>query len=69
MVDGMELFRSLFKRSCHGTLHHLLGKHLDRHMTEFTDRNDIRDMDTLDRMEFLARGFIGKRLRYADLVA
>ena len=38
---------------------------LDRYVQEFAGRNNIRDMDTLDQMAFLARGIVGKRLRYA----
>lgn len=68
-VNGMEGFWSLFKRGCHGTFHHLSEKHLDRYAREFTGRNNIRDMDTLDQMAFLARAIVGKRLRYADWVA
>lgn len=68
-VNGMEAFWSLFKRGYHGTFHHLSDKHLDRYVAEFTGRNNIRDMDTLDQMAFLARAIVGKRLRYADLVA
>ena len=68
-VNGMEGFWSLFKRGYHGTFHHLSEKHLDRYLREFTGRNNIRDMDTLAQMEFLARAIVGKRLRYRDLVA
>ncbi len=68
-VNGMEGFWSLFKRGYHGTFHHLSEKHLDRYLREFTGRNNIRDMDTLEQMEFLARAIVGKRLRYRDLVA
>ena len=68
-VNGMEAFWSLFMRGYHGTFHHLSDKHLGRYVAEFTGRNNIRDMDTLDQMAFLARAIVGKRLRYADLVA
>ena len=67
-VNGIEGFWSLFKRGYHGTFHHLSDKHLGRYVAEFTGRNNIRNMDTLAQMAFLARAFIGKRLRYADLV-
>lgn len=68
-VNGMEGFWSLFKRGSHDTFHHLSEKHLDRYVREFTGRNNISDMDTLDQTAFLARAIVGKRLRYADLVA
>ena len=68
-TNGMESFWSLFKRGYHGTFHHLSEKHLDRYVREFTGRNNIRDMDTIDQMAALVRGMDGKRLRYLDLVA
>ena len=68
-TNGMESFWSLFKRGYHGTFHHLSEKHLDRYVREFTGRNNIRDLDTIDQMSALARGFVGKRLRYRDLMA
>ncbi|MDE0415307.1 MAG: IS1595 family transposase [bacterium] len=68
-VNGMEGFWSLFKRGYHGTFHHLSEKHLGRYVAEFAGRNNIRDMDTIDQMAFLARAIVGKRLRYVDLVA
>ena len=33
------------------------------------DGTIIRDKDTLEQMAFIARGFVGKRLTYEDLVA
>lgn len=68
-TNGMESFWSLFKRGYHGTFHHLSEKHLDRYVREFTGRNNIRDLDTIDQMTTLARGLVGKRLSYRDLVA
>ena len=68
-TNGIESFWSLFKRGYHGTFHHLSEKHLDRYVREFTGRNNIRDLDTIDQMAALARGMVGKRLRYRVLVA
>ena len=68
-TNGIESFWSLFKRGYHGTFHHLSEKHLNRYVREFTGRNNIRDMDTIDQMATLARGFVGKRLRYRELIA
>ena len=68
-VNGMEAIWSLFKRGYHGTFHHLSEKHLERNVAEFTGENSIRDMGTNDQMAFLARGIMGKRCRYRDLVA
>lgn len=68
-VNGMEGFWSMFKRGYHGTFHHLSDKHLNRYVQAFTGRNNIRDLDTLKQMEFLARAIVGKRLRYENLIA
>ena len=68
-TNGIESFWSLFKRGYHGTFHHLSEKHLDRYVREFTGRNNIRDLDTIDQMAALVRGMIGKRLTYAALIA
>ena len=68
-TNGIESFWSLFKRGYHGTFHHLSEKHLDRYVREFTGRNNIRDLDTIDQMSALARGFVGKRLTYKELIA
>ena len=68
-TNGIESFWSLFKRGYHGTFHHLSEKHLDRYVREFTGRNNIRDLDTIDQMAALERGMVGKRLRYRELVA
>ena len=68
-TNGIESFWALLKRGYHGTFHHLSEKHLGRYVREFAGRNNIRDLDTLDQMAALARGMVGKRLRYQDLVA
>ena len=56
------------KRGYHGTYHHMSEKHLDRYVGEFTGRHNDRTADTIDQMAAIARGMVGKRLRYADLI-
>ena len=68
-VNGMEGFWSVFKRGRHGKFNHLSEKHLDHYVRAFTGRNNFRDMDTLDQMASLVHAIVGKRCRYADLVA
>ena len=36
---------------------------------EFAGRHNVCDYDTIIQMEILAKGFIGKHLRYKDLIA
>ena len=61
--------RTVGPRGYHGTFHHESEKHLGRYVSEFAGRNNIRDFDTIKQMSMLARGMVGKRLRYQDLVA
>ncbi len=68
-TNGIEALWSLFKRGYHGTFHHISDSHLPRYLAEFEGRNNIRDMDTVDQMAFMARGMVGKRIKYDDLVA
>ena len=68
-TNGIESFWALLKRGYHGTFHHVSEKHLGRYAREFAGRNNIRDLDTIAQMSSLAKGMVGKRLRYRDLVA
>ena len=68
-TQGIESFWSLLKRGYHGTYHHLSEKHLPRYVSEFAGRHNIRDLDTVAQMSTLARGMVGKRLTYRELVA
>ena len=68
-TNGMEAFWSMFKRGYHGTFHHLSAKHLFRYVAEFAGRHNVRDLDTIVQMTVLARGMVGKRLKYRELVA
>ena len=68
-TNTVESLWSMFKRGFVGTYHRMSVKHLNRYVQEFAGRKNQRDMDTLDQMEELVDGFVGKRLRYRDLVA
>jgi len=68
-VNGIESFWAMLKRGYHGTFHHFSKKHLQRYVSEFAARYNIRELDTLDQMAFLTTGMLHKRLRYKDLIA
>ncbi len=53
----------------HGTYHKISPKHLDRYVTEFAGRHNVRRRDTQDQMAQAAVRMSGKRLTYAALKA
>ncbi len=68
-TNGIESLWSMFKRGYVGTYHEMSEAHLHRYVDEFTGRHNIRPLDTLEQMGSVVEGSVGKRLRYADLVA
>ena len=67
-TNGLESFWALLKRGYHGTYHKMSPKHLPRYVHEFEGRHNVRPLDTLDQMDRMAEGTVGKRLRYSDLI-
>ena len=59
----------MLKRGCVGVCHKISPKHLGRHVAEFSGRHNIRQADTVTQTGSLVQGMVGKRLRYATLVA
>ena len=68
-TNGIEGFWAILKRGYYGTFHHMSEKHLNRYHREFAGRHNIRDQDTIEQVSIIARGMVGKRLTYKDLVA
>ena len=68
-TNGMESFWSMMKRGYQGTYHKMSPKHLERYVTEFSGRHNVRDADTMAQLNEAAANMNGKRLRYADLTA
>ena len=67
-TNGVESFWALLKRGYVGTYHHMSRKHLGRYVAEFAGRFNDRPRDTLDQMAEMARGLVGGRLTYRELV-
>ena len=67
-TNGVESFWAMLKRGYHGTHHWWSVKHTDRYVGEFAGRHNVRRADTIDQMESLTAGMVGRRLRYADLI-
>ena len=68
-TNGLESFWSMFKRAYHGTYHHLSKKHLQCYVHQFAGKHNVREMDTLEQMQHVVAGMVGKRLMYKTLTA
>ena len=68
-TNGIESFWSMLKRAHKGVYHKISPKHLQRYVNEFAGRHGIRERDTLDQMNAVVAGMIGRRLSYLELVA
>ena len=68
-TNGIESFWSVLKRGLHGTYHHVSVKHLGRYVDEFTFRLNEGNVKihTMDRLNSLVKGAVGKRLTYQQL--
>ncbi len=66
-TNGIESFWSMFKRAHKGTFHKISQKHLQRYINEFAGRHNIRDMNTICQMKYVAAAMFDKRLTYAQL--
>ena len=66
-INGMESFWATMKRGYHGTHHWMSVKYLNRYVSEFSGRHNIRSRDTIMQMTLLAIGMVGKTLPYKEL--
>ena len=67
-TNGIEGFWGSMKRAYTGTFHKLTWKHLQRYGDEFSRRQGLRELDTVDMMGAIVDGMWGKRLTYDELV-
>ena len=68
-TNGVESFWAGLKRGYYRTYHRMSPKHLERYVMEFAGRHNVRELDTIDQMIFLAKGMVGKKLPYKELVS
>ena len=68
-TNGIESVWSVMKRGYNGVYHNWSVKHMARYINEFTFRLNEGNVkrNTLDRLDSLLSGAIGKRLTYAEL--
>ncbi len=53
-TNGIELFRALLKRGYVGAFHWLSAKHLDRYVAAFAGRANLRSLDAIEQMAWIA---------------
>ena len=68
-TNGIESFWATLKRAHKGVFHQMSPKHLQRYVTEFAGRHNIRPLDTEAQMRAIVRGMKDKLLGYKDLIA
>ncbi len=68
-INGMESFWSMLKRAHDGTFHKISPKHLQRYVSEFAGKHNIRDSGTLAQMRDTVARMVGRNLFYRDLTA
>ena len=68
-TNGIESFWAVLKRAHKGVFHKISPKHLQRYVTEFAGKHNVRDLDTMAQMTALVAGLVGKRLMRRDLIA
>ena len=70
-TNGIESVWAVLKRGVYGVYHKVSKKHLGRYVDEFAFRLNDGDVKrhTLERLDSLVLGIVGKRLTYEGLIA
>ena len=68
-TNGVESFWSMLKRAHKGTFHKISPKHLQRYVSEFAGKHNVRDSGTLVQMRDTVAQLVGRNLLYRDLIA
>ena len=65
-TNTAEGYFGLLKRGINGTFHHVSKKHLERYLSEFDFRYNLRKLKDSEVTPLAIQGFEGKRLYYRD---
>lgn len=68
-TNGVESFWATLKRAHKGVYHEVSPKHLHRYVADFAGKHNRRELDTMAQMGEMVTGLLGKRLRFATLIA
>jgi transposase-like protein len=70
-TNDIESVWAVLKRGLHGVYHHASPKHLGRYVDEFTFRLNDGNVkrQSMQRVDSLLRGAVGRRITYAELTA
>ena len=68
-INGMESFWSMLKPGYKGVYHKMSIKHLQKYVDEFSNRQKVRELDTIKQIDCTINGLVGKRLKIKDLVS
>ena len=68
-TNGIESFWSMLKRAHKGTFHKISPKHLQRYVSEFAGKHNVRDSDTIAQMRDTVARLVGRNLLYRNLIA
>ena len=68
-TNGVESFSAALKRGVEASFFRISPKHAQRYVDEFCSRHNVRDMESIRRMQDLVARMVGRRLTYRDLVA
>ena len=70
-TNSVEAVWAVIKRGLHGVYHHVSLKHLDRYLDEFTFRlnQGACDIHTMDRIDAMLAGGVGRHITYKELIA
>ena len=68
-ANGMESFWAMSKRAHDRTFHKMSPNHLQRHVSEFAGKHNIRNSETLAQMRDTVARLVARNFLHRDLIA